>query len=93
VHEKAFLMDSYNFMTPVDENRTRYYWFQLRNFDADDEGVSRQFAKTKVHRGHVVGLKTESRCHFHNVWQLVFFLPFTVGTSFAPWPNTAIAIR
>lgn len=44
VHEKAFLMDSYNFMTPVDENRTRYYWFQLRNFDADDENVSRQFA-------------------------------------------------
>lgn len=44
VHEKAFLMDSYNFMTPVDENRTRYYWFQLRNFDADDEAVSRQFA-------------------------------------------------
>ncbi len=44
VHEKAFLMDSYNFMTPVDENRTRYYWFQLRNFDADSESVSRQFA-------------------------------------------------
>ncbi|MDH4557084.1 aromatic ring-hydroxylating dioxygenase subunit alpha [Pseudomonas sp. BN417] len=44
VHEKAFLMDSYNFMTPVDENRTRYYWFQLRNFDADDEAVSRRFA-------------------------------------------------
>lgn len=44
VHEQAFLMDSYNFMTPVDENRTRYYWFQLRNFDADDEEVSRRFA-------------------------------------------------
>jgi len=43
-HPQAFLMDSYNFMTPVDENRTRYYWFQLRNFDAADEGVSRQFA-------------------------------------------------
>ncbi len=44
VHEKAFLMDSYNFMTPVDESRTRYYWFQLRNVDADSESVSRQFA-------------------------------------------------
>lgn len=44
MHEQAFLMDSYNFMTPVDENRTRYYWFQLRNFDADDEDVSRRFA-------------------------------------------------
>lgn len=43
-HPQAFLMDSYNFMTPVDEHRTRYYWFQLRNFDADDENVSRQFA-------------------------------------------------
>lgn len=49
VHEKAFLMDSYNFMTPVDENRTRYYWFQLRNFDADDEEVSGQFAADVRH--------------------------------------------
>ncbi|MBF8758112.1 aromatic ring-hydroxylating dioxygenase subunit alpha [Pseudomonas guariconensis] len=49
VHEKAFLMDSYNFMTPVDENRTRYYWFQLRNFDADDAQVSRQFAADVRH--------------------------------------------
>ncbi|MEL7939516.1 MULTISPECIES: aromatic ring-hydroxylating dioxygenase subunit alpha [Pseudomonas] len=44
VHPQAFLMDSYNFMTPVDESHTRYYWFQLRNFDADSESVSRQFA-------------------------------------------------
>ena len=49
VHEKAFLMDSYNFMTPVDENRSRYYWFQLRNFDADDAEVSRQFAADVRH--------------------------------------------
>ena len=36
-HEDVFLMDSYNFMTPVDENQTRYYWFQMRNFAPDDE--------------------------------------------------------
>ena len=40
----TFLMDSYNFMTPVDENHTRYYWFQMRNFAPDDLEVSRQFA-------------------------------------------------
>ncbi len=41
--EDAFVMDSYNFMTPVDENHTKYYWFQVRNFAAGDEEVSRQF--------------------------------------------------
>ena len=25
-------MDIYNFMTLVDENTTRYCWFQMRNF-------------------------------------------------------------
>ena len=39
-------MDSYNFMTPVDENHTKYYWFQMRNFAPDDEEISRQFAKS-----------------------------------------------
>ena len=43
-HPDVFLMDSYNFMTPVDENRTRYYWFQMRNFAPDDAEVSRKFA-------------------------------------------------
>jgi vanillate O-demethylase monooxygenase subunit len=42
----TFLMDSYNFMTPVDENRTKYYWFQLRNFAPDDADVSASFAKS-----------------------------------------------
>jgi len=37
-------MDSYNFMTPVDENQTNYYWFQMRNFAPDDAEVSRKFA-------------------------------------------------
>ncbi|MBS0564729.1 MAG: aromatic ring-hydroxylating dioxygenase subunit alpha [Proteobacteria bacterium] len=44
--ENAFLMDSYNFMTPVDENTTRYYWFQMRNFAPDDAVVSAAFARS-----------------------------------------------
>jgi phenylpropionate dioxygenase-like ring-hydroxylating dioxygenase large terminal subunit len=42
----AFLMDSYNFMTPIDENTTKYYWFQLHNFAPDDAAVSQQFASS-----------------------------------------------
>jgi phenylpropionate dioxygenase-like ring-hydroxylating dioxygenase large terminal subunit len=48
-HSDAFLMDSYNFLTPVDESTTRYYWFQMRNFSPDDEAVSRQFAEDVRH--------------------------------------------
>ncbi|MDS1139560.1 aromatic ring-hydroxylating dioxygenase subunit alpha [Pusillimonas sp. SM2304] len=44
-HPDVFLMDSYNFLTPVDESTTRYFWFQLRNFSPDDESVSKQFAE------------------------------------------------
>lgn len=40
-HPDAMLMDSYNFMTPIDENRTRYFWFQLRNFSPEDAAVSK----------------------------------------------------
>ncbi|MEJ0085666.1 MAG: aromatic ring-hydroxylating dioxygenase subunit alpha [Pseudomonadota bacterium] len=40
----TFRMDSYNFMTPVDEHTTRYFWFQTRNFAPDDEQVSASFA-------------------------------------------------
>jgi phenylpropionate dioxygenase-like ring-hydroxylating dioxygenase large terminal subunit len=46
LHKDVFLMDSYNFMTPVDENRTRYFWFQMRNFDADNDETSCAFAKS-----------------------------------------------
>lgn len=35
VPDDAFIMDSYNLMTPVNEKRTRYYWFQLRNVKPD----------------------------------------------------------
>jgi len=48
-HSDAFLMDSYNFLTPIDESTTRYYWFQMRNFSPDDEDVSRQFAEDVRH--------------------------------------------
>lgn len=44
MHPDAFLMDSYNFMTPVNEDRTRYFWFQLRNFAPNDAEVSAKFA-------------------------------------------------
>jgi len=43
-HEDVFLMDSYNFMTPIDEDHTKYFWFQMRNFAPADEDVSRKFA-------------------------------------------------
>ena len=45
-HPDVFLMDSYNFMTPVDENTTRYFWFQMRNFAPGDADVSRRFTES-----------------------------------------------
>jgi phenylpropionate dioxygenase-like ring-hydroxylating dioxygenase large terminal subunit len=45
-HKDVFLMDSYNFMTPIDENHTLYYWFQMRNFAPDDVEISKQFASS-----------------------------------------------
>jgi vanillate O-demethylase monooxygenase subunit len=44
-HEEAFIMDSYNFLTPVDGGRTRYFWFQTRNVFPDDPQVSQDLAK------------------------------------------------
>ncbi len=43
LHDDAFLMDSYNFMTPIDEKRTRYFWFQMRNFAPGDTAVDAMF--------------------------------------------------
>ncbi|MHA6180592.1 aromatic ring-hydroxylating dioxygenase subunit alpha [Pseudomonas mohnii] len=43
LHDQVFLMSSYNFLTPIDESNTRYFWFQMRNFDQNSEEVSRQF--------------------------------------------------
>ncbi len=47
--ERTFVNISYNFMTPVDENNSRYYWFQHRNTDPDNEEVSeKMFAGAKM---------------------------------------------
>ncbi len=37
----GFVMCSYNFFTPTDENHTRFYWFQVRNVRPDCEETSR----------------------------------------------------
>ncbi|MEQ1498247.1 MAG: aromatic ring-hydroxylating dioxygenase subunit alpha [Novosphingobium sp.] len=36
----VFLIDSYNFVTPVDADNCRYFWFQVRNYAADDAAES-----------------------------------------------------
>ncbi len=36
----TFINISYNFMTPIDADRTRYFWFQHRNTDPDNREVS-----------------------------------------------------
>lgn len=48
-HDDVFLMDSYNFLTPVDGERTRYFWFQLRNFSPNDEAISKVFNEDVRH--------------------------------------------
>ncbi len=44
-HADTFLMDSYNFLTPVNAKQTRYFWFQRRNFAPDDEQISKAFSE------------------------------------------------
>ncbi|MCA3644037.1 MAG: aromatic ring-hydroxylating dioxygenase subunit alpha [Methylobacterium sp.] len=39
-HEKTYINISYNFMTPIDEDNSHYFWFQHRNTDPDDEAIS-----------------------------------------------------
>ena len=38
----SFVNISYNFMTPIDADNTRYFWFQHRNGDPDNEALSKQ---------------------------------------------------
>jgi len=38
--ERAYVMESYHFITPIDEDCTAYYWFQNYNTDADDAAVA-----------------------------------------------------
>ena len=40
LHEKTYVNISYNFMTPIDENNTRYFWFQHRNTDPENQEIS-----------------------------------------------------
>ena len=40
VDDKAYLMISYNFMTPIDNDRTTYYWFQHYNTDIHDQAIA-----------------------------------------------------
>jgi phenylpropionate dioxygenase-like ring-hydroxylating dioxygenase large terminal subunit len=44
LHPQTFVMDSFNFLTPVDDATTRYFWFQMRNVAPDDDAVSQRFA-------------------------------------------------
>jgi phenylpropionate dioxygenase-like ring-hydroxylating dioxygenase large terminal subunit len=44
LHEKAYVMVSYHFLTPVDETTTRYFWLQNRNTDPDNAEISAQVA-------------------------------------------------
>ncbi len=43
--DHSYVMISYNFLTPVDENATRYHWLQHRNTDPADEEVTRNIAE------------------------------------------------
>ena len=45
-HNKDYYeMISYNFLTPIDENNTRYFWLQQRNTDPSDEAVTKSISK------------------------------------------------
>lgn len=64
ISRDAMVMDSYNFMTPVDEDHTRYFWFQAcsgaqldqRQSELIDQSVTAAFHEDRVileavHRG------------------------------------------
>ena len=40
--DSTYINISYNFITPIDTNRTLYFWFQHRNTDPDDEAMSQR---------------------------------------------------
>lgn len=41
---QSYEMISYNFLTPIDANNTRYFWLQHRNTDPDDDAITQQIA-------------------------------------------------
>ena len=46
--DRTFINISYNFMTPIDADRTRYFWFQHRNSDPDNREMSEFMNKGAV---------------------------------------------
>jgi vanillate O-demethylase monooxygenase subunit len=44
LHEKAYIMISYHFLTPIDESTTKYHWLQHRNTDPNDEEITTRMA-------------------------------------------------
>ncbi len=42
ISDNAFINISYNFITPVDHESARYFWFQHRNMHADDAAMSQR---------------------------------------------------
>ena len=40
-----YVMVSYHFMTPIDENNTRYHWLQQRNTDPGDASITEAIAR------------------------------------------------
>jgi phenylpropionate dioxygenase-like ring-hydroxylating dioxygenase large terminal subunit len=40
LHETAYVMVSYHFLTPIDENTTRYHWLQHRNTDPGNDEIT-----------------------------------------------------
>ena len=43
--DNAFVMYSYNLLTPIDEIRTRYFWFQIHNAPISDPQASDALAR------------------------------------------------
>lgn len=43
-NDQTYRMVSYNFLTPVDEDHTLYFWLQHRNTDPQDEEITRRNA-------------------------------------------------
>ena len=44
IDELTYINISYNFMTPIDANNTRYHWFLHRNTDPDNEDLTGSIA-------------------------------------------------
>jgi vanillate O-demethylase monooxygenase subunit len=44
IDELTYVMISYNFMTPIDADNTRYHWLQHRNTDPDNKNVTATIA-------------------------------------------------